>query len=93
VTDWIPDIQEGEEIVEITPWRLMQWSEQIVTRNEGWWQALQPIMNTFWEDVEKAKQGQFTVPESTRASKKTKIEKCLIQFHKVDENGNNIDVS
>ena len=92
VADWIPDIQEGEEIVEITPWRLMQWSEQLVVRNEGWWQALQPIMHTFWEDVAKAKQGEFTVPESTRATKKQKIEKCLIQFHKVDENGNNIEV-
>lgn len=90
VVDWNPDIQEGEEIVEITPWKLMQWSEQLVTRNEGWWQALRPIMDSFWEDVEKAKRGEFTIPESKRAPKKQKIEKCLIQFHKLDEDGNNM---
>ena len=92
VSDWIPDIQEGEEIVEITPWRLMQWSEQLVIRNEGWWQSFQPIMNTFWEDVAKAKEGNFAIPESKRMPKKQKIEKCLIQFHKLDENGNNIQI-
>ena len=84
--DWNPTINVDEEIVEITPWRLYQWSEQQVKRNEEWWMALQPIMNTFWEDVEKAKRGEFVVPDSTRATK-PKIETCLIQFHKLDEFG------
>jgi putative phage-type endonuclease len=84
---WIPDIQEDEEIVEITPWRLLEWHEQIVTRSDEWWESLKPIINNFWEDVEKAKRGEFVVPESTRAAKKPRDEKCMIIFNKLDENG------
>lgn len=86
--DWSPALEEGEELVEITPWRLMDWREHLVARNEEWWTALKPVMDVFWEDVEKAKKGEFVVPESTRAAKKPKEEKCIIHFHKVDENGN-----
>jgi len=81
--EWTPTIQEGEEIIEITPWRLYQWGEQVVTRNEEWWSALQPVMEAFWMDVDKAKRGEFTVPDSSRV----KSEPCRIQFHKLDENG------
>jgi hypothetical protein len=80
---WVPK----EEVVEIIPWRLVQWGEQVVQKNEEWWSSLQPMLQTFWEDVEKAKQGNFTVPDSTRAPKKAKTEACIIQFHKCDENG------
>jgi putative phage-type endonuclease len=86
--DWSPEIADDEEIVEITPWRLMEWAEHLVARSEEWWTSLQPKMDAFWEDVEKAKRGEFTVPESTRAPKKPKEEKCMIHFHKLDENGN-----
>jgi YqaJ-like viral recombinase domain len=89
--DWNPVIPEDDEIVEWIPWSLITWSEQLVLRNEDWWNTLQPTIERFWEDVEKAKKGDFTVPESTRASKKPKIEKCLIQFNKVDENGNELE--
>jgi hypothetical protein len=90
-SDWVPDIKEEEEVIEITPWRLLQWSEQLVVRSEEWWTSLKPMMDAFWEDVEKAKQGVFVEPESSR-TKKTKVEKCLIHFHKVDEDGKEIDV-
>jgi len=89
--DWNPILKENEEIVEWIPWSLLTWSEHIVLRNEDWWNTLQPMIELFWEDVEKAKRGEFTVPESTRAPKKQKIEQCLIQFHKLDENGNQLD--
>jgi len=88
-SDWTPDIKEEEELIEITPWRLLQWSEQLVVRSEEWWTSLKPMMDAFWEDVEKAKQGLFVEPESSR-TKKTKEEKCLIHFHKVDEDGKEI---
>lgn len=87
---WEPMLDGQEEVVEWIPWRLMKWSEQVVVRNEEWWQALQPILRTFWEDVEKAKRGEFTLPDSTRPSKKAKtIEPptCLIQFQRLDEQG------
>jgi hypothetical protein len=86
--DWTPTLEEEEEVIEIIPWKLMEWSEHLVARSEEWWQSLKPVMDAFWEDVGKAKKGEFTVPESTRAPKKPKEEKCIIHFHRVDENGN-----
>lgn len=84
---WSPDIKENEEIVEIIPWRLYQWSEQVVTRSEEWWTSMKPVIESFWEDVEKARRGEFIVPESTRPAKKPKEEKMMITFQKMDENG------
>ena len=85
--DWTPEIKDNEEIVEITPWRLNHWREQIVTRSEEWWTSIKPMIDLFWEDVEKARRGEFVVPESTRPAKKQKLEQCMIVFNKLDENG------
>ncbi len=86
-SEWVPDIDNIEdEIIEIIPWSLLQWSEQVVERNEEWWKGIQPAINNFWNDVEKAKQGEFHIPESTRV-KKQKEEKCSIIFNRLDENG------
>jgi hypothetical protein len=76
--------------MEIIPWRLMQWAEQTVTRSEEWWTSIKPVLDTFWDDVEKAKRGEFVVPESTRPAKKPKEDKCMIIFKKLDENGEEI---
>jgi hypothetical protein len=88
-------LMDGEEVVERIPWRLMRWSEQLIVRNEEWWEALQPALRTFWEDVARAKQGEFVLPESTRPAKKLKGNgetaraegACMIQFHRLDEEG------
>ena len=94
--EWEPMLEDTEEMVEKIPWRLMKWNEQKVVRNEEWWVSLQPVLQSFWEDVEKAKRGEFTIPESTRPTKKAKVlpsmmsnsnPSCLIQFHRLDENG------
>lgn len=85
---WQPAILDSEEVVEIIPWRLMEWSEQIIVKSNEWWESIKPIINKFWEDVESAKRGEFVVPESTRAAKKPREEKCMIIFNKLDENGN-----
>jgi len=91
-SDWAPMLVGDAEVVEWIPWRLMKWCEQLVVRNEEWWVSLQLILRTFWEDVERAKQGLFTVPESTRPTKKAKTtaDVCRIQFQiqKLDEHGN-----
>ena len=88
--DWTPEIKENEEIVEITPWRLNHWHEQIVTRSEEWWTSIKPMIDLFWEDVEKARRGEFVVPESTRPAKKQKVDQCMIVFNKLDENGDSL---
>ena len=85
--NWQPEINQDEELVEIIPWRLYEWSEQVVTRSEEWWASIKPVIDQFWEDVEKAKRGEFVVPESTRPARKPKEEKCMIIFNKLDENG------
>lgn len=90
--EWEPMLSDGEEVVEQIPWRLMRWSEQLVVRNEEWWEGLQPVLRTFWEDVERAKRGEFVIPESTRPAKKAKIadpqeSTCLIQFQRLNEDG------
>ena len=76
---WTPEINEGEEIVEIIPWSLLQLGEQIVQKNEDWWSGIQPTINDFWRDVEKAKCGEFVVPELSRP-RKVKEDKCIIVF-------------
>lgn len=86
-SDWMPLVDTVQDIIEIIPWKLYQWNEQIITRSDEWWTSLQPIIDTFWKDVELAKNGAFTVPDSTRPAKKPKLEKCMIQFTKLDENG------
>ncbi len=88
--EWEPEINEDEDIIEIIPWSLLQWSEQIVERNEEWWSGIQPAINNFWEDVEKAKRGEFQIPETTRQKKQKGEEKCAIVFNRLDENGNSI---
>jgi len=88
--DWNPPIKEGEEVVELISWRLYQWSEQVVLRNDEWWKGLQPLIDAFWEDVEKAKRNEFVIPESTRAPRPKKQDSCMIQFHKLDEDGNQV---
>jgi hypothetical protein len=88
--DWAPAIKENEEVVELIPWKLMNWSEQIVTRNQEWWSSIKPQIDLFWEDVEKARRGEFVVPESTRPPKKAKEEKCIIVFNKLNEDGSEI---
>ena len=85
--EWTPDLAEGEDCVELIPWRLFQWSEQVVQRSEEWWTSIQPMIDAFWKDVERAKQGDFVIPESTRAPKRKKEEVCQIIFHKLNEHG------
>jgi len=90
-SEWIPVIDDGEDIVELIPWKLIQWSEQVVLRNEEWWSALKPLINKFWEDVDAAKRGEFEVPESTRPNKRSrKNDDCMIIFKKLDEYGNEL---
>lgn len=88
--EWQPEIKENEELVEIISWRLINWHEQLITRSEEWWTSIRQIIDEFWEDVEKAKRGEFVVPESTRPTKKTKEDKCMIILNKLDENGDAI---
>ncbi len=91
-SSWSPPLGEEEELVERILWRLYQWNEQTIQRNEEWWSGLQSTMESFWADVEKAKRGEFVVPDSKRAPKVPVAEPCWIRFHKLDETGNQVDL-
>lgn len=73
-----PQIEPNQSILERIPWCLYSWHEQIVRADPHWWHKVQPVVNQFWEDVAKAKRGEFTVPASTRAPRTKKEQQCLI---------------
>lgn len=85
--EWQPMLDGDDDIVEVIPWRLYQWSEQVVYKSEEWWQKTHPAIEEFWSDVEKCKRGEFIAIESTRPTKKLKAareEKCMIMFTRQD---------
>jgi len=84
--DWQPMTDVEEDIIEIIPWRLYQWSENVVQRNEEWWKTTHPLIEEFWQDVEKHKRGEFATVESTRPTKKQKPNQdaCMITFTRLD---------
>jgi hypothetical protein len=52
---WSPNLKEGEFVAERSPWSVSSWHEQVVVAAPGWWEAAKPLVDRFWEDVEKAK--------------------------------------
>ena len=40
-----------------------------VYRDEAWFASLKPKLDDFWADIEKAKTGEFVLPESSRKKK------------------------
>jgi hypothetical protein len=73
-----PLIEQNQSVLERIPWCLYSWHEQIVRADPHWWHKVQPAVNEFWEDVAKAKRGEFIVPESKRAPRAKKEQQCLI---------------
>jgi len=76
--DYTPDLRPNQTVVERIPWTLHGWCEQFVRADPAWWSKVKPAVDVFWEDVEKAKRGEFVLPESTRAPRAKKQEMCLI---------------
>jgi hypothetical protein len=73
-------IGQGEYILERVPWALMAWNEIEVRRSATWWSGIQPALTAFWEDVERARRGEFVVAASLRPPRVKKDEVCLIQL-------------
>jgi hypothetical protein len=72
---WTPTLQIHEQVIESVPWWTSKWFLKTIGRSRAWFASVQPAIRSFWEDVEKAKQGLFVLPESTR---KTKEPVCKI---------------
>jgi len=72
-TEWRPTLAEGEEIVEEIAWHTNVWFLTTVKRSRDWYQSLGvPAEEAFWKDVEAAKTGAWTLPESSRKPREAK---------------------
>jgi hypothetical protein len=67
--DWLPNLQGTEQLLERIPWWTSKWFLKTVGRSREWFASVQPAIQSFWEDVQKAKEGTFVLQESSRKPK------------------------
>jgi hypothetical protein len=72
-----PILRPNERVLETVPWATSEFYCVTVPRSRSWFASVQPAINSFWKDVELAKQGLFVLPESSR-KKKEKDPVCMI---------------
>ncbi len=63
---WKPDLGLNEKVLELNSWKLVKLHHETVLRDQIWFAGLGPKLEEFWRDVEKARAGEFSVPESSR---------------------------
>jgi hypothetical protein len=85
--EWKPVLGLNEQTLQINTWKCLAYHHERVHRDQAWFASLGPKLEEFWLDVEKAKIGEFTLPESSRKKKDTV---CLIMDEPVE---NNVPVS
>lgn len=73
--EWIPDLGLNEKTLEINSWSCESIHHERVYRDETWFASLMPKIEEFWLDIEKAKRGDFVLPESSRKKKVV----CMIE--------------
>jgi hypothetical protein len=73
---WTPDLGFNEKVLELHTWKCEAYHHVRVYRDELWFASLKSKLDEFWEDVEKAKIGDFLLPESSRKKKEIV---CLIK--------------
>lgn len=79
---WTADLGLNEKLLETHMWKCEAFHHERVYRDEKWFESLKPAIETFWSDVEKSKQGDFVLPESSRKKKEVL---CLIKDDPVEE--------
>jgi hypothetical protein len=67
----------GYEVMETIPWAIEEYASEIVQRDRKWFAGTVSTRETFWANVEKAKRGEFKIPEPSGRVKKDRA--CLIQ--------------
>ena len=75
-TDWkaADELGLNERILELNPWSCQKFHHETVVRDEAWFTSIKPKLDEFWKDVERAANGDFVVPESSRKKKATVCE-------------------
>ena len=72
------EAQQGWDRIEKIPWRMHDMYTVTVPRDMGWYKSTEELRDTFWENVEKARVGQFqVVPGKTVVVTKDPAQ-CLI---------------
>jgi hypothetical protein len=66
---WLPELKPNEEIIETIPWVTNEFFMKPIPRSRAWFSSVQPIIESFWRDVEFAKKGEYILPESSRKRK------------------------
>lgn len=68
---WEPVLEEKETILERIPWHIATYAKTTVKRDREWYETKgKPAEALFWADVDAAKAGTWTLPESSRKSTK-----------------------
>jgi hypothetical protein len=62
-------IGEEEQLLETIPWYTNEWYLTTVPRERDWYWSVKEKEMEFWRDVKGAKEGTWTLPESTRKPK------------------------
>ena len=71
---WKPDLGLNEQTLQLNTWVSSGIHHERVLRDEGWFGTLWARLEEFWADVALAKEGKFTLPESSRKKKDTVCE-------------------
>ena len=75
---WEPTLNDKETVLERIPWHVETFSKTTVKRDREWYETKgNPTEALFWADVEAAKAGTWTLPESSR---KTTVKKNTFEF-------------
>jgi hypothetical protein len=80
--NWRPDLELNQQTLELNVWTSPDYFHTTVYRDAAWFETLKPKLEEFWLDVERAKRGEFVLPESSRKKADTK---CLIVDSEPDE--------
>ena len=66
-------VETGWQEIEKVGWAKKELSHHVVPIDGAWFASTLPTQKEFWEDVERARRGEFQAPVSSRAKK------CLIE--------------
>ena len=80
--NWRPDLELNQQTLELNVWTSPDYFHTTIYRDAAWFASLMPKLEEFWLDVERAKRGEFVLPESSRKKAETK---CLIVDTEADE--------
>ncbi len=68
-TDFQPTLAPNESIAEVIPWKMEKYFMTTMVRDPNWFASVLPDIDSFWTDVDAARNDRFIMPETKRAKK------------------------